>query len=94
MITGLVEQIKTSSNAWIKDKGFSRFKFSRQRGYGGFSHSHSQIDSVVKYILNQDEHHKKESFKREYLDILKRNEIEFKDEYLFDFYEETNDWEG
>ena len=94
LITDLVEKIKTRSNVWIKDKRFSRFKFSWQRGYGGFSHSHSQIDTVVKYILNQDEHHKKESFKREYLDILKRNEIEFKDEYLFDFFEGTNDWEG
>ena len=83
----LVEDIKTSSNNWIKQKRLSKFKFEWQRGYGAFSHSHSQIDAVVKYIRNQEVHHQNKTFKEEYLEILRKNEIEFKDEYLFDFFE-------
>ena len=66
---------------------FSRFKFSWQEGYGAFSYSHSQIDNVVTYIMNQKQHHRKISFKEEYLDFLKRFEIEHDDMYLFDWTE-------
>ena len=83
----LVEDIKTSSNNWIKQQRLSKSKFEWQRGYGAFSHSHSQIDTVVKYIRNQEVHHQNKTFKEEYLEILRKNEIEFKDEYLFDFFE-------
>ena len=58
-----------------------------QEGYGAFSYSKSQKDKVVNYVLNQEEHHKKKSFKEEYLALLKAFEIEFKDEYLFEFYD-------
>ena len=51
----LVEEIKTSTNAWIKDKRLSKFKFKWQKGYGAFTHSRSQIDTVIKYILSQEE---------------------------------------
>jgi REP element-mobilizing transposase RayT len=93
LIPTLVENIKTSSTAWIKERKFSKFKFKWQRGYGAFSHSQSQIDVVANYILHQDEHHKKESFKSEYLDLLKKNEIEFKDEYVFEFFDDVSDWD-
>ena len=92
-IPDLVENIKTSTNVWIKDKKLSKFKFEWQKGYGAFSHSRSQLDTVVKYILNQEEHHKKKSFKEEYLEILRKNEIDFKEEYVFDFFEDI-DFEG
>ena len=92
-IPDLVENIKTSTNEWIKDKKLSKFKFEWQKGYGAFSHSRSQLDTVVKYILNQEEHHKKKSFKEEYLEILRKNEIDFKEEYVFDFFEDI-DFEG
>ena len=94
LITELVENIKTSSNAWIKEKRLSKFKFGWQRGYGGFSYSQSQKETVINYILHQDEHHEKFSFKKEYLDILNKNEIEFKDEYLFEFFDEIKDWKS
>jgi len=93
LIPALVEEIKTSSNSWIKDKKLSKFKFEWQKGYGAFSHSHSQIDTVVKYIKNQEIHHQKNSFKIEYLEILRKNEVEFKNEYVFDFFEGTENWE-
>ena len=92
-IPDLVENIKTSTNEWIKDKKLSKFKFEWQKGYGAFSHSRSQLDTVVKYILNQEEHHKKKSFREEYLEILRKNEIDFKEEYVFDFFEDI-DFEG
>ena len=85
LIPELVEKIKTSSNKWIKENKVTSFNFSWQKGYGCFSNSQSQIDSVVRYVLNQEEHHKCKSFKDEYLDILKRNNVDFDVNYLFDF---------
>ena len=49
-----------------------------------------QIDAIVNYILNQEEHHKKKSFKEEYLEILIKNGVEFKEEYLFDFFQDID----
>ena len=87
LIPNLVEEIKTSSTAWIKDKRLSTYKFEWQHGYGAFTHSRMQIDTVVNYILNQEQHHKKKSFKDEYLEMLIKNGVEFKEEYLFDFFQ-------
>ena len=89
LIPDLVEHIKTSSNAWVKEQNLLKFKFDWQKGYGAFSHSRSQVDTVVHYILNQEQHHKKTTFKSEYLDILKKNDIEFKEEYLFEYFEDV-----
>ncbi len=83
----LVEKIKTSSTNWINNNRFSPVKFAWQKGYGAFTHSNSQIDRVVKYILNQDKHHKKRSFREEYLEILRKNDIEFDEQYLFEFFD-------
>ena len=93
LIPDLVEKIKTSSNAWINEKRLSKYKFDWQKGYGAFTYSKSQVDAVVKYVLNQEEHHKKVSFREEYLKILKNNEIEFKEKYVFEFFEDLNTWE-
>ncbi|MDA3942473.1 MAG: IS200/IS605 family transposase [Bacteroidetes bacterium] len=87
-LSDLVREVKKSSNEFINKKKFSKFKFNWQEGYGAFSYSHSQIDSVVKYIMNQKEHHKKYTLREEYLDFMKKFEIEFKDEYLFKWIEE------
>jgi REP element-mobilizing transposase RayT len=92
LIPDLVEEIKTSTNAWIKEKRLSKFKFDCQKGYGAFTHSRSEIDHVVKYILSQKEHHKKRSFKEEYLEMLENNEVIFSNEYLFEFFNDINDW--
>jgi putative transposase len=92
-IPDLVEAIKVSSNHWIKENNLSIHKFDWQKGYGAFTHSQSQIDTVVKYILNQEKHHHKKTFREEYIAILEKNKIEFKNEYLFDFFEDTHNWE-
>ncbi|MBL7845116.1 MAG: IS200/IS605 family transposase [Cyclobacteriaceae bacterium] len=87
-LSDLVREIKKSSNDFIKEKRFSKFKFQWQEGYGAFSYSDSSLDNVIKYIMNQKEHHKKFTFREEYLDFLKKFEIDFKDEYLFKWIEE------
>jgi REP element-mobilizing transposase RayT len=88
LLSNLVQEIKKSSNHFIKEKGFTPYKFDWQDGYGAFSYGHSQIDDVVKYILNQKEHHKKFSFKKEYLKLLELFQIPYKEQYLFEFFEE------
>jgi putative transposase len=82
-LSDLVREIKKSSNSFIKDKRFSKFNFQWQEGFGAFSYSHSQLTNVIQYISNQKEHHKKQSFKEEYLAFLKSFNIDFKNEYLF-----------
>lgn len=86
-IPDLVVEIKTSSNSWINTNNLTNYKFSWQKGYGAFTHSHSSVESVCKYIRNQKAHHQNRTFKEEYLEILSDFSIEFKDEYLFDFLE-------
>jgi len=86
-IPDLVQEIKTSSNHWIKRNNFTAFKFNWQNGYGAFTHSHSQIDIVARYVLNQVEHHRRKTFREEYIDMLKRFQIDYKDEYLFEFFD-------
>jgi len=86
-LSDLVREIKKSSNVFINEKKFSNYKFSWQEGYGAFSYSHSALDDVIKYVANQKEHHRKKTFREEYLDFLKNFEVEFKDEYLFEWIE-------
>lgn len=92
LIPDLVEEIKTSTNSWIKGKKLSKFNFEWQKGYGAFTYSRSQIDSVVKYILTQEAHHKKKLFKEEYLETLENNDVEFNNEYLFEFFTDIHGW--
>jgi len=84
-LSDLVREIKKSSNELANKKKFVRGKFQWQEGYGAFSYSHSALDKVITYINNQKEHHKKRTFKHEYLEFLRKYEIEFKDEYLFEW---------
>ncbi|OJV21163.1 MAG: transposase [Dyadobacter sp. 50-39] len=82
----LVEEIKTSSNKWIKEHHHVPM-FSWQKGYGAFSYSRGSIDKVIHYIACQEEHHRKKTFREEYLQMLRDFEVEYKNEYLFDFQE-------
>jgi len=84
-LSDLVREIKKSSNVFINEKRFTQFRFQWQEGFGAFSYSHSQLTDVIQYIANQKMHHKKRSFKDEYEAFLKAFEIEFKDEFLFEW---------
>jgi REP element-mobilizing transposase RayT len=84
-VSKLTGEFKANSSKWINDQRMIPGNFKWQDGFGAFSYSKSQLDTVVKYILNQAEHHKKVSFQKEYLEFLKKFEIDYKNEYLFDF---------
>ena len=88
LISDLVRDIKAGSSKFINDNNWINGKFNWQEGYGAFSYSKSSVDSVVKYILNQEEHHKKKKFKEEYLGLLEKFEIEYDQKYLFDWIED------
>jgi len=83
----LMEQVKSGSSKWLNDKNIIVGKFSWQDGFGAFTYSRSQIDQVVKYVLNQPEHHKKQSFREEYLLLLKKFDIKYDPKYLFEWYD-------
>lgn len=86
-ISDLVRDIKTASGKFINDKKWVKGKFYWQEGYGAFSYSKSQLDSVVKYIINQEEHHKIKTFKEEYIEFLEKFEVEYDAKYLFEWLE-------
>lgn len=86
-ISDLVRDIKNNSTNFINDNNWLKSDFSWQEGYGAFSYSHSHISRVYNYILNQEAHHKKRSFKEEYIGLLKKFEIEYNEKYLFDWIE-------
>lgn len=87
LIADFVKEIKVESNEFINDKKWIATKFSWQEGYGVFSYSHSHIDNVVKYVLNQEQHHRKKTFRQEYVDFLQKFEIPFEERFLFDFFD-------
>ena len=86
-ISDLVKDVKRASNNWINEQHLVKGKFEWQGGYGAFSYGRSQVDQVCKYIINQKQHHEKQSFKVEYISLLKLFGIDFKDEHLFEFYD-------
>ena len=82
-VSSIVQAVKAESSTWINKRGFCRSRFEWQEGFGAFSYSKDRIDSVVKYIQNQKEHHKKETFLEEYKRLLEEFEIEYDEKYLF-----------
>ena len=77
-----MKQVKQDSSKWINSKGFVNRKFSWQAGYGAFSYSKSEVPNVIKYIKNQEHHHKTITFQDEYLQLLKEFNIEFDERYI------------
>jgi putative transposase len=84
-LSDVVRDIKNNSTNFINENRFVNGKFSWQAGYGAFSYSRSQIDRVHDYILNQEKHHTRKTFKDEYLTMLKKFEIQYDEKYLFDW---------
>ena len=87
LISDFVKEIKVESNEFVNRKKWIRGKFNWQEGYGVFSYSHSHIDTVVNYVLNQEAHHLKKSFKQEYYEFLRKFEVPFEEKYVFHFIE-------
>jgi putative transposase len=82
-LSDLLQDIKKYSSKWINANKFVMGHFNWQAGYGAFSYSHSQIDSVVKYIQNQKRHHQKKTFRQEYIEFLEKFHVEYDERYIF-----------
>jgi REP element-mobilizing transposase RayT len=81
-LSSLIKDIKLSSSAFIKDKPLFRNFVGWQDGYGAFTYSFKAKDELIEYVKNQEEHHKKVSFKEEYISLLKEHGIQFEEKYL------------
>ena len=79
-ISSLIQNVKTESSKWIKSQNLS---FAWQEGYGAFSYAKSQVNDVIRYVKNQEIHHKKETFLTEYKKFLTAFEIEWDERYIF-----------
>ena len=86
-ILDLMRMLKATSSKWINDNKLVAGKFQWQEGYGAFSYSRSQRNGVIHYIMTQEEHHRIKTFREEYLALLNKFEIEFKEKYVFEFYD-------
>ncbi|WP_396195230.1 IS200/IS605 family transposase [Flavobacterium sp.] len=82
-ISDLMQDIKGSSSKWINEKKFLKVKFEWQEGYGAFSYSKSQVNSVINYIKNQEQHHATKSFRQEYLEFLELFEVVYDERFIF-----------
>ena len=80
----MVETLKKTSSKWIKGLNAKYRQFYWQRGYGAFSVSPSQLDAVLEYVENQEEHHRTRSFREEYRDFLCKHRVEFDERYVWD----------
>lgn len=83
----LVRDIKANSSKWINEQKMSSGKFEWQEGYGAFSYSHSQIGDVIEYVRNQQDHHRKTTFREEYTEFLKTFNVPYDPKYVFDIEE-------
>lgn len=82
-ISDLMKNVKGDSSKWINRKRFLRARFSWQAGYGAFSYSKSRVPQVIRYIQQQEIHHKKKSFQEEYIEFLEAFAIEYDERYIF-----------
>jgi putative transposase len=82
-VSNLLQEIKKSSSAWIKDKGSFCRNFSWQAGYGVFSIGRSEFEALLHYIDNQQEHHRRRTFKEELLGFLRKYNVQYDEKYLF-----------
>ena len=82
-VSELMKTVKAKSSKYINDHSLTASRFEWQEGYGVFSYGQSQVDKVYKYIQNQEAHHKKQTFRDEYLEFLKKFKIDYDEKYIF-----------
>jgi len=86
-LSALVREIKNNSSKFINDNNLSQSKLASQEGYGAFSYAHSQIGNVCNYILHQETHHQKKTFRMECMEFLKSFNVPYHEKYLPEWYE-------
>ncbi|MBV8350645.1 MAG: IS200/IS605 family transposase [Verrucomicrobia bacterium] len=82
-LSDLVRNIKAGSSGFINDRRWVAGRFSWQEGFGAFSYSHSQLNTVIRYVQNQQAHHRRKSFNEEYIELLKRFNVPHDQRYIF-----------
>ncbi|MBV8416015.1 MAG: transposase, partial [Verrucomicrobia bacterium] len=82
-LSDLVRNVKAGSSGFINDRRWVAGRFSWQEGFGAFSYAHSQLNTVIRYIQNQQEHHRRKSFNEEYIELLKRFNVPHDQRYIF-----------
>ncbi len=82
-VSSLIQLVKSESSKWIKEQNFCSSTFAWQEGYGAFSYAKSQVSDVIRYIMNQEIHHRKESFLDEYRKHLKAFDLTWDERYIF-----------
>ncbi|WP_125721535.1 IS200/IS605 family transposase [Flavobacterium ustbae] len=82
-ISDLMKTIKQNSSKWINENKFTATHFEWQEGYGAFSYSKSQLSAVINYIELQEQHHKRKSFKEEYISFLEKFEVDYDEKFIF-----------
>jgi putative transposase len=86
-IPALVNDLKSDSSTFINREKLSKYNFRWQDGYGFFTYHLSDRKRMIRYVENQERHHKKKTFREEYLESLKKHNIEYDERYLFDFFD-------
>ena len=82
-ISSIIQNVKTASTKWINENNFSSSQFAWQKGFGAFSYSKSHVNNVIRYIQNQEVHHKRETFLQEYVRTLNAFEIDYDERFIF-----------
>jgi putative transposase len=83
-VSDVMQVAKAKSSKWLNESGYLKERFEWQRGFGVFSYHPSLVETVVRYIQNQEEHHRKQTFREEYIEFLERFEVDYDPRYLFD----------
>jgi putative transposase len=82
-LSNLVRDIKAGSSKFINDNRWVMGRFNWQEGFGAFSYSHSQLQDVNSYIQNQEQHHRKRTFRNEYIEMLEKFKVDYDERYIF-----------
>ena len=83
-VSDIMQSVKAKSSKWVNESGLLPQRFEWQVGFGAFSYSPWDVDMIFHYIENQEEHHSKQNFNKEYLEILQKHEVEFDENYIFE----------
>jgi len=83
-VSDLLKVVKAKSSKWLNETSYLNHRFEWQRGFGSFTYSHSHVDRVFQYIQNQENHHKKKKFLKEYIELLEAFNIDYDERYIFD----------
>jgi len=86
-VADVMEVVKGNSSKWVNQQHFLPGKFQWQSGYGAFSLSKDHRDNCIRYIMNQEQHHSKVSFKQEYEELLSLYEVDWNERYVFEYYD-------